>query len=202
MTLRVTDSNLIDIDALCGAHQQWTLAWHAAPTAPMPNDPWRFIEVNHRMNFDLWHEEDMARRDDLGAERVRQAKRSIDRCNQLRNDAIEQIDNWFLTHLPKPGPAAVQHSETPGMIIDRLSILALKLFHMRIEAARESAGGDHRTRCEQRCVILEEQLRDLRRCLVSLLAGLQSGARFFKLYRQLKMYNDASLNPQLYTNRS
>ena len=172
-------------------------------TPPPPTDPsWMAVERNHRMNFDLWHEEDVARRDDLGAERVCQAKRTIDRCNQARNDAIEQIDVRLLEQLPPAAPDKPQHSETPGMIIDRLSILSLRLYHMRIEAERASAAEEQRRKCRDRCVILEEQQRDLQRCLEILLSDLQAGARRFKLYRQLKMYNDASLNPQLYTKQS
>ena len=84
------------------------------------------------------------------------------------------------------------------MIIDRLSILSLKLYHMRIEAARESATGEHRRKCSSKCVVLEEQHGDLKSCLEILLMDFQKGTRRFKLYRQFKMYNDANLNPQLY----
>src|SRR5450631_98890 len=115
-------------------HAEWTLYWHKNPSAPETGSPLALVEQNHRMNFDLWHEEDMARRDDLGPERVREAKRTIDQCNQSRNDAIEQMDIWLLSQLPPAKPASPQHSETPGMIMDRLSILSLKLYHMGIEA--------------------------------------------------------------------
>src|SRR5450631_2440058 len=81
-------------------HAEWTLYWHKNPSAPETGSPLALVEKNHRMNFDLWHEEDMARRDDLGAERVRQAKRAIDRFNQARNDAIEQLDAWILKQMP------------------------------------------------------------------------------------------------------
>ena len=151
------------------------------------------------MNFDLWHEEDVARREDLSLERMRDAKRTIDRCNQARNDAVEQMDAWFLGQLPPANPDSPLHSETPGMIIDRLSILSLKVYHMRLEAGRESATAAHRRTCADRCAILAEQLRDLEECFQELLAVLERGTRRFKLYRQLKMYNDASLNPQLYS---
>lgn len=188
----------LSVDEIVRRHSAWTIRWHEAPTAPETSLPWTAIEQNHRMNFDLWHEEDIARRDDLGAGRVHEAKRVIDRCNQARNDAIEHVDTWLLAQLPPAHAASSQHSETPGMIIDRLSILSFKLYHMRLEAERASAPEDHRPKCVARCVILEEQARDLKRCLDNLLAELQNGTRYFKLYRQLKMYNDASLNPQLY----
>ncbi|MBI5384613.1 MAG: DUF4254 domain-containing protein [Verrucomicrobia bacterium] len=187
----------LNVDEIVRRHSGWTVQWHEGPTPSQPGLPWTAIEQNHRMNFELWHEEDLARRDDLGAERVRQAKRVIDRCNQSRNDAIEQIDTWLLAQLP-PAAGSPQHSETPGMIIDRLSILSLKRYHMRLEAERVSASEEHRQKCRLRCAILEEQARDLQRCVDNLLAELRGGTRHFKLYRQLKMYNDASLNPQLY----
>jgi hypothetical protein len=156
------------------------------------------MERNHRMNFDLWHAEDVARRDDLGPASVRDAKRTIDRCNQARNDAIEQMDVWLLGQLPPARPDVSVHSETPGMIIDRLSIMALKIYHMRIEAERESATDEHRRKCSQKCAVLAEQHADLTQCLRRLAAELQAGTRQCKLYRQFKMYNEASLNPQLY----
>jgi hypothetical protein len=193
---------LLNVDEICRFHAEATQQWHDAPTPPRTDAPWTHIERNHRMNFDLWHEEDMARRDDLGAERIREAKRVIDRCNQSRNDAIEQIDVWLLEHLPPARLGSPQHSETPGMIIDRLSILALKLYHMRLEAARETASPQHRQKCGDKALILEQQFRDLQNCLATLLSDLERGARHFKLYRQMKMYNDASLNPQLYQNSS
>ena len=188
----------LNVNDLVRRHTEWTARWHDAPTPPHASLPWTAIEQDHRMNFELWHEEDVARRDDLGAERVCQAKRVIDRCNQSRNDAIERFDVWLLAQLPPVGSDSPQHSETPGMIIDRLSILSLKVYHMRAEAERTTASDEHREKCLSRCAILEDQLRDLGDCLENLLADLQSGKRRFKLYRQLKMYNDASLNPQLY----
>jgi hypothetical protein len=188
------------VDVIVSRQAGWTGSWHENPTAPETSLPMALVEQNHRMNFDLWHEEDVARRDDLGAERVRQAKRAIDRCNQARNDAIERMDAWFLGQMP-PGPSdSPLHSETPGMMIDRLSILALKLYHMRIEATRERASEEHRRRCFEKCALLEEQFHDLKNCCQELLEQLRTGARRFKIYRQLKMYNDASLNPQLYDN--
>jgi len=188
-------------DTVVRHHAKWTANWHENP-APEPLDlPWAIVEQNHRMNFDLWHEEDMARRDDLGAERVRQAKRAIDGFNQRRNDAIERLDGWFLGQI-NMRPDSPLHSETPGMMIDRLSILALKLYHMRVEATRESATEEHRQKCSDKAVVLEEQLTDLAKCLQEVLNQLQGGTRRFKIYRQFKMYNDSALNPQLYRQKA
>ena len=190
--------NCLNVEEIVRQQAAWTEQWHQGPTPPAEGRPWTALERNHRMNFDLWHEEDVARRDDLGVERVRQAKRTIDRCNQARNDAVEEIDVWLLEQLPPAPSTCPLHSETPGMILDRLSILALKLYHMRLEAERDSASEEHRLKCRRRCLILEEQSHDLRACLGDLLDQLQTGQRRCKLYRQLKMYNDASLNPELY----
>lgn len=198
MDLEQDRSSILAVDQIVRLHQTWTETWHVESTPPVAPAPWSEIERNHRMNFDLWHEEDIARRDDLGAERVRQAKRQIDRCNQARNDAMEQIDVWIQGQLPSDPTVGVLHSETPGMIIDRLSILALKRYHMAEEVQRDSAAPEHRRRCELKLQILEEQLSDLSQCLIWLLQQLSSGNRRFKLYKQFKMYNDPSLNPQLY----
>jgi hypothetical protein len=184
-------------DTVTHLQAEWTSGWHDNPTSPKSDLPWSIVEYNHRMNFDLWHEEDIARRDDLGAERVRQAKRNIDGFNQRRNDAIERMDSWFLSSIAVR-PEGPLNSETPGMMVDRLSILALKLYHMQLEADRASATEEHRRKCSEKAVILKEQLGDLAKCLDELLGQLQAGTRRFKVYRQFKMYNDASLNPQLY----
>lgn len=191
----------LNADEIANHQAEWTERWHEAFTPSRAGLPWAAIEQNHRMNFDLWHEEDMARRDDLGADRVRQAKRAIDRCNQSRNDAIEQLDLWLEAQLPSASATSPQHSETPGMIIDRLSIMALKIYHMKIEALRETAPEEQRNRCREKLAILERQRHDLKACLETFLQELQAGTRHFKLYRQFKMYNDATLNPQLYSQK-
>jgi hypothetical protein len=185
-------------DTVVRLHAEWVSLWHENRTPPKMDLPVAIVEQNHRMNFDLWHEEDMARRDDLGSRHVHEAKRAIDRLNQSRNDAIERLDEWFLCQAPPMKDSSPLHSETPGIIIDRLSIMALKIYHMKIEAARESAADEQRRKCSEKLVRLEEQLKDLKDCLAELLVQFQAGTRRFKIYRQMKMYNDTSLNPQLY----
>jgi hypothetical protein len=177
---------------------EWTARWHESSTPPQVDPLLAILEQNHRHNFDLWHEEDVARRDDLGSERVHQAKRAIDRFNQARNDAIERLDEWLLNRLPPMPADGPLHSETPGMILDRLSILSLKIFHMEIEATRTSATVEHRAKSLEKLTRLQMQLADLQNCLHELLAQVGTGSRRFKIYRQMKMYNDASFNPQLY----
>lgn len=191
----------IDVDALCDLQVGKTAEWHAQPFKVSGADWLSLVEENHRCNFELWHEEDKARRDDLGYEHVYRAKRSIDAWNQRRNDAIEAIDRWLWERLPEIPEDAPRHSETPGMIVDRLSILALKEFHMHEEAERESAPVAQRKLCAQKLEIIRQQRSDLRDALKYLLEDLRSRRRGFRLYRQFKMYNDPALNPQLYVAR-
>lgn len=193
---------IVNIERLIQLHRQWTIGWHVALSLGQIEQPWAAAEQNHDFNFRLWHEEDIARRDDLPAERIKEAKRNIDRFNQARNNAMEQIDDWILTKLQETGVVATEnvllHSETPGMMIDRLSIMALKEYHMIEQAARVDASAEHRAKCSARVAVLKEQLGDLGDALRSLLADLSAGRRRLKVYRQFKMYNDPTLNPQLY----
>jgi hypothetical protein len=183
-------------------HQHLTEAWHepALPQSPTEDPLAALITAQHRENFDLWHEEDKARDTRATDADIAQVKRAIDRINQRRNDLVEKIDLWLLANLPPQNPTAPLNSETPGLIIDRLSILALRVFHTRIEAHRESATEAHRLRNASRLTLLEEQRDDLSGCLEALLEAVQSGSRRFKLYRQMKMYNDPDLNPAVYKN--
>lgn len=170
------------------------------------DDVWRAIEANHWHNRSLWREEDRARRTDVGAEVIAASKRLIDRHNQLRNDAVEAIDEALLTRLPAEStlprigvePAARLSSETAGAMIDRLSILSLKIFHMRAQAQRAEAGAAHMAACAARHERLAAQRDDLAGCLDRLLDEAASGAACFRVYRQFKMYNDPALNPWLY----
>jgi hypothetical protein len=166
--------------------------------------PWRWIEVNHVCNTLLWNEEDKARRTDVPAGQIAACKRSIDGHNQRRNDAVESLDTRLLESLVQVPrlPSARLHSETPGAIVDRLSILSLKIHHMRLQTQRQDADAGHVARCEQKLQTLTVQRADLCNCLDLLLGELALGSVYFKLYRQHKMYNDPTLNPYLYTSRA
>jgi hypothetical protein len=175
-----------------------TAVWHEQTPAAGGDCFLRLVQENHLRNFQLWHEEDIARRDDLGSERVHQAKRAIDRFNQERNNFIEEMDKALVAEL-QPAPAGVpRNSETPGMMIDRLSILALKEFHMREESVREQASAAHRATCAEKLARIVLQRADLTQSLGELLADVVAGRRSFAVYYQFKMYNDPALNPQLY----
>jgi hypothetical protein len=163
-------------------------------------EPWRSIAANHRCNRLLWDEEDQARRTDVADSAIAANKRAIDGYNQRRNDAIERIDEALLARLAgvTPRPDAWHNSETAGSMIDRLSILALKVQHMRAQAERTDAAPEHVAACRDKLGRLSLQRDDLARCLDTLLARAAEGRAFWRVYRQFKMYNDPALNPYLY----
>ncbi|MDN3584429.1 DUF4254 domain-containing protein [Mucilaginibacter flavus] len=174
--------------------------WHVQLILSEEVLPMSLIQENNHWNYLLWHQEDVARTIDIEPSAMVLAKRNIDLFNQNRNDCIEKIDEWILEFLnvKKVNPKGRLHSETPGMMIDRLSIMALKIYHMREEAARGDASPLHRLNCEKKVALLNEQIKDLATCLAGVLDDLERGELSFKVYRQFKMYNDPDLNPQIY----
>lgn len=174
-----------------------TSRWHDEPPAASGSGFLQLVEENHQRNFQLWHEEDIARRDDLGSTRVHQAKRAIDRYNQERNNFIEEMDKVLVAGLQPALTGCPKNSETPGMMIDRLSILALKEYHMREETVRTDVGDEHRNNCAAKLARILQQRQDLTQCVAELLDEVKAGQRTFAVYFQFKMYNDPSLNPQL-----
>ncbi|HQZ63620.1 MAG TPA: DUF4254 domain-containing protein [Planctomycetaceae bacterium] len=187
----------MDVQTIVARQQQCTHQWHSDEPAAHGDGFLAMVEQNHLENFCLWHEEDIARRDDLGAHRVLQAKRTIDRHNQRRNDLVEKMDLWLVRELKPVESGCSFNSETPGMMIDRLSILALKEYHMNEEVQRTDATGEHRSKCMAKLNVIRQQITDLTRALDDLLVQVQQGTRSFRIYFQFKMYNDAELNPQL-----
>jgi hypothetical protein len=177
-----------------------TARWHQMAPAATGEGFYRLLEENHLRNFSLWHEEDVARRDDLGFERIYQAKRNIDRFNQERNNFAEEMDKAVVAALNPPASGCPRNSETPGMMIDRLSILALKEFHMHEETVRPEASAAHKEKCAEKLARIRQQRADLTTCLADLFADVAAGRRTFSVYFQFKMYNDPALNPQLYRN--
>ncbi len=177
--------------------------WHTDPAdyaqiTEIPNDT--ALELAWR-NYCLWHEEDKARRTDVDDGMIAQVKRNIDRFNQQRNDFIEQLDEeilaWLMARCSFRDDLPI-NSETPGGIVDRISILSLKVYHMYEDTLRDDIDEAHRERSLQKLAILREQRADLELALQRLLDDCLSGTRQMKLYRQFKMYNDPSLNPELY----
>lgn len=195
---------MLSVKAVVSLHDHWVHAWHKEPIPDPPEDDAFLAQVRHqhRANFELWHIEDEARTPGATDAQLAQVKRRVDSTNQRRNDLAERLDEALLAWLKGyslPNPDAPLHSESPGLIIDRLSILALKIYHTREEAERTGAPAGHLERNRQRLTILEEQRADLAACLDRLWRETLTGARRFKVYRQLKMYNDPSLNPAIYS---
>ncbi len=147
-----------------------------------------------------WHYEDIIRDPQIEPEAALILKRKIDKSNQERTDLVEQIDDYFLAQFNQVVllPEATLNTESPAWAIDRLSILVLKIYHMEEEVNRSNASAEHITKCQQKLAILLEQKIDLTTAIDQLLADLSIGKKCMKVYRQMKMYNDESLNPVLY----
>ena len=147
-----------------------------------------------------WHLEDIIREENIDPSEALKIKRRIDNLNQKRTDMVEQIDFWFYKKYESviPNPDARINSETPAWSIDRFSILSLKIYHMAIEASRKDASQEHQLKCSEKLQVLLEQKKDLSAAIDQLLSDIQNGSVKMKLYKQMKMYNDESLNPILY----
>jgi hypothetical protein len=193
---------LLSANAICGLQDDSTAQWHYEP--PVTPEGSAFMDIvlaQHLANFELWHIEDRARTPHASDHELAEVKRAVDSTNQRRNDLAERCDVILLAALEPhglPSPTAELHSESPGLMLDRLSILALKIFHTREEINRPNAPEGHAQRNRERLQILEAQRTDLAACLDCLWQQTLRGERRFKLYRQLKMYNDPSLNPAMY----
>ena len=150
-----------------------------------------------------WHLEDIIRDPHINPVEALQIKRRSDRSNQDRTDLVEQIDSYFRQYYSdvKVLPDARINTESPAWAIDRLSILALKIFHMREQAERTDASAEHIERCQQKLRVLLEQQVDLSTAIDQLLEDIAAGRKYMKVYRQMKMYNDPSTNPVLYGKR-
>ena len=199
--------HLLDVEWLLQRQLSQVGDWHNVQYIPESGDPlYQLVSEQHHTNFDLWHEEDKARDPDASDAIIATVKRSIDRLNQKRNDEIEKIDEALLDELGQRSVRIMAdarlNSETPGSMIDRLSISALKIYHMDEETKREDASSEHQKNCEAKLMLLQEQRRDLGRCLLEFLEDLVFGRKTLKVYRQMKMYNDSSLNPVLYQKKN
>ena len=150
-----------------------------------------------------WHFEDIIRDPNIDPVVALTLKRKIDASNQERTDMVEYIDGYFLqknAHVTVKDNAKI-NSESPAWAFDRLSILALKIYHMNEEATRAKASQDHRDKCQAKLNILLEQRTDLSTAIDDLLTDIENGDKFMKVYKQMKMYNDDDLNPVLYQNK-
>lgn len=173
------------------------------------NNPYQIDKIEHLLykknwiDTVQWHLEDIIRDPEIHPEEALKIKRRIDHSNQDRTDMVEYIDSWFINKYKDISPKtdAKINTETPAWAIDRFSILALKIYHMKEEANRANATEEHRQKSAQKLTILEEQKLDLGTALEELIADIANGDKKMKVYKQMKMYNDEELNPILYKNK-
>ncbi|MGC4007043.1 MAG: DUF4254 domain-containing protein [Pirellulales bacterium] len=193
---------MIDVRQILALHETTVRLWHTQEIVNPYHDFAYQVCEQHKYNYLLWHEEDVARSRDVTDQRIAEVKRAIDGYNQKRNDWIERLDDNLKRMLDERGlrvaPGAKHNSETPGAIIDKLSIMSLRLYHMHEQVERTDASPEHTAKVRDRLEILHAQYDDLSDALVDLVVDLAQGRKRLKLYRQFKMYNDPTLNPYLY----
>ena len=184
--------------------------YHVQDNVDQPiNNPYPKDQIEHLLYFKnwidtvQWHFEDIIRDPNIDPIAALVLKRRIDASNQERTDMVEYIDSYFLNKYKdvQVKPNAKINTESPAWAIDRLSILALKIYHMNEEATRTDASQDHRDKCQAKLNILLEQRTDLSSAIDDLLTDIENGDKFMKVYKQMKMYNDDDLNPVLYQNK-
>ena len=194
---------MIDVQEITDLHSRTVHQWHEEEIS----NPYAGLQATiceqHSYNYRLWHEEDIARSPDVDDARIAQVKRSIDKLNQQRNDWIEKIDD-YLTELMsqrniRTDPGAPVNTETPGSAIDRLSILALRIYHLNEQLIRTDVSDDHTRSVQRKLAICMIQHSELSGALQLLLNNIGAGSVRHRTYRQFKMYNDPTLNPWLYS---
>ena len=193
---------MIDVTEVLELHATKVALWHQQPIENTGHGWLNIVCQQHIFNFELWHQEDIARSPSVTDAQIAGVKRAIDRLNQARNDHIEKLDDWITEQLANrgisPTSEARQNTETPGSAIDRLSIMSLRLFHYEEQLQRDDVGEEHLQRMHVRIALCRDQKNDLSQSLRELLDDILAGRKRHKTYRQMKMYNDPSLNPYLY----
>jgi uncharacterized protein DUF4254 len=196
---------MISILETAELHRDCIGRWHVQPV-DNPHAGWLGLVCEQLgYNFRLWHEEDKARSPAASDAEIAAVKRAIDKLNQQRNDWIEKLDDWLTAELARRGvqaaKSAPQNTETLGSTIDRLSILALRIYHLAEQRNREDATPEHQETVARKLAIALAQHDDLSLSAQQLADDLAAGRKRHKTYRQLKMYNDSALNPYLYAAR-
>lgn len=184
--------------------------YHKFDSVDQPiNNPYANDQIEHLLyaknwvDTVQWHYEDIIRNPEIDPVEALVLKRKIDASNQVRTDMVEYIDSYFLQKYSNVTPKADAkiNSESPAWAIDRLSILALKIYHMHEEATRAEATPEHRAKCQGKLDVLLEQKKDLTTAIDDLITDIENGDKYMKVYKQMKMYNDEELNPVLYQNK-
>jgi hypothetical protein len=203
---------MIDVDAINRLHIETVDRWHREPIDNTYGDPnhspdcvMPVVCQQHQFNYLLWHEEDIARSPDVSDAEIARVKRAIDRYNQQRNDWIERVDDWITEDLQKNHVSLDSslrlNTETPGSAIDRLSIMSLRIFHLNEQLDRKDIDQTHIDKVTHRLAVCRLQFADLSHSLKELLVDIYAGTKRHRTYRQMKMYNDPSLNPYLYARK-
>ena len=193
---------MIDPKTITDLHRTTVRRWHQQEIDNLYEGFSHLVCEQHKRNFLLWHEEDVARSTNVSDREIANVKRAIDRLNQQRNDHIEKLDDHLLGQLAEERitskAKAPINSETPGSIVDRLSIMALRMYHMREQTTRNDVDEAHREKARGKLAVCTEQYKDLSNSLAELLDDIFAARKRLKVYRQFKMYNDPTLNPYLY----
>jgi hypothetical protein len=193
---------MIDTEKIVELQAELVELWHQEPISNPYSGLLDIVCEQHSYNYQLWHEEDIARSPDVSDAEIARVKRSIDRFNQQRNDWIEKIDDEITTMVENSEVAAADdaplNTETPGSVMDRLSIMALRIFHLHEQLDRTDVDDDHLNSVQQKIAVCMMQQHDLRNSLQQLLDDIFAGKKRHRTYRQFKMYNDPTLNPYLY----
>jgi hypothetical protein len=183
-------------------HRDTVDRWHTSDPDNLYDGLQETVCQQHQFNFLLWHEEDIARSPDVSDARIAMVKRAIDSYNQQRNDWIELVDEALIEILSEAGVElrndAKLNTETPGSVVDRLSIMSLRIYHLQEQLDRTDVDAGHAQKVEERLERCQVQQTDLSSSLEELLSDLFAGKKFLKVYQQMKMYNDPTLNPYLY----
>ena len=209
-TAITTEAQLLETLEQCFSTQTTaTEQWHVrtpnesiCSSQNFPENLPELVLAQHLCNFLLWHVEDTARRKDVPDSVIVECKRRVDKLNQMRNDAMEEVDRrlcLLLAPLMPPSPSPRRNTETVGMAVDRLSILALKIYHMEEQTRRGDAEEEHIQNCSEKLRVLQEQRQTLVLAVLDLIRDYLRGYKSPALYAQMKMYNDPSLNPELYS---
>jgi ribosome-associated translation inhibitor RaiA len=174
---------------------------NASPKKPFSSSSFQsLLYLKNWIDTVQWHLEDLIRDPGIDPTAGIKVKRRIDKSNQERTDIVEKIDDFFLDAFKhvQHKPEARLNSESPAWLLDRMSILMLKIYHMHEQTIRHGVSAEHLGKCRDKLLVLEEQKKDMERAFDELIEDIETGVRTFKVYRQMKMYNDATLNPVLY----
>ena len=193
---------MIEVQGIVKLQVETVARWHNEPIENTYSGFEKAVCTQHQFNFELWHQEDIARSRNVTDEKIAEVKRAIDGFNQNRNDWIEKVDDFITEMIDaqgiSPGEDARLNTETPGSVIDRLSILSLRIYHLEEQLERSDVDQSHLDSVQQKIAICRLQQDELSGSLQELIDDIFAGRKRHRTYRQLKMYNDPALNPYLY----